>query len=398
MSIAIVNGGSVAYNEPSRSSSLLPGHIRENGEARIVEMIRDYYKYLNSENGPSHELQNLIKNHDIDAMSDKYLTAIQLQIARSVPNSKTLDKRRLFKTIAQYYKTRGSEESIHIFFRIFFNEFISIFYPSSEIFHSSNEKSKSSDRFKIQDGERWQKYSYEIRTLNNPAEWKNAFLKFVHPAGLKLLIAVLVFSFADNTWEGEINQYIENANQLQPDQYWEYVKSDLIKNKNSPKWQPNTRYDVDYLFKVIIETYTGHRTQTYPIDTIDSSHLYASILEVLLDLNIFSYGSSEIFRTQYQSWLKFKDTVRINEGYSDKTVKEASAKYKPINECRFEVLKSNISISDDYNSSAVNTADQQPTQSDWSQSTLSTDDQSYNTILRTHSLAYIPEADEIIFA
>lgn len=371
MSLSLANATSVAYNEPTRSTSLFPGYLRENPETKIIELIRYYYEYLNSKDNPSYELENLIHNHDIDEMSDKYLTAIQLQIAKSVPNSVTLDKRRLFKIIAQYYKTRGSEESIHIFFRIFFNEFVTIFYPSSLLFHTSDDQSESSSRFRLQDGERWQKYSYEIRTTNDPTQWKESFVKFVHPAGLKLLIAVIVFCFSENNWDGPLEDFIENLENISSDEYWNNIRLDAILGKHSPTWQPNTDVKYDYLFKVIIDSAYHYRTQTYSIEGVNEEYLYAAVLKLLLDLRLFAYGSTLSFRNEYQSWLKYNDSLRISDGYSNLTINDASKQYLPMNECRFEVMTPQIDIRSDYVSGYVNTTTaDQVTLTDWTNSSV----------------------------
>lgn len=347
MSISVANASSLAYNEPVRSTSLFPGYVQENPQAKIVELIRHYYEYLNSKDNPSYELENLIRNHDIDEMSDKYLTAIQLQIAKSVPNSVVMDRRRLYKIIAQYYKTRGSEESIHAFFRIFFNEMVTIFYPSSQIFQSSTNQSESSTRFYLQDNDYWQKYSYEIRTTNDASIWKDSFLKFVHPAGLKLLIAVLVISFADNTWEGPISKFIENINAVNADEYWNNIKIEELIGRHSPKWQPNTLYEIDYLFKVIIDSAYGYRTHTYPIRGINENELYACVLRLFLELTLFSYGSSSSFRENYQGWLKYSDTSRISDGYAALTIDSASASYLPVNDARLEAVSTVLKPDDE---------------------------------------------------
>jgi hypothetical protein len=396
MSISVANAASVAYSEPTRSTSLFPQYVQENPEAKIVQLIRHYYEYLNSQDNPSNELENIIRNHDIDEMSDKYLTAIQLQIAKSVPNSVTLDKRRLFKIISQYYKTRGSEESIYIFFRIFFNEFVNIFYPSSEMFYTSNDQSESSSRFRLQDGDRWQKYSYQISTVNDSTDWKDVFIKFIHPAGLKLLIAVVSLCFAENNWEGPISDFIDNpSSNLTPDEYWTNIKLNAILGKHSPKWQPNVDVSIDYLFKVIIELSHSYRTHTYPIPGIDDDNLYASILRVLIDLTLFSNGSTQGFRKQYQSWLKYYDTLKISDGYANLSIDNASAPYNQMNACRFEAMTPKIDISDDYVLGNVGGEDQ-GSATGWSNSSVEELVQS-DIVQRNYNPAYIPEADEIIF-
>lgn len=364
MSIAVANATSSAYNEPSKSETLFPDYIRE-GSYEIVRMIRLYYEYLNSKDNPSYELNNLVLNHDIDEMSDKYLTAIQLQIAKSVPNSVSLDKRRLLKLIAQYYKTRGSEASISSFFRIFYNEIVSVFYPSSYLFNTSGSQSETSSRFRLQDNNYWQKFSYEIRTVNDPELWRNSFTKFVHPAGLKLFVAVLILCFSDNDWDG-----------MSYEEYWNNLDLTKIIGKHSPKWQEginlgspyffydeegnvtDVEYDqteYDYLFKVIIDSVYQYRTETYRIPSVTDSDLFAAALHILIDISTVNYGSSAIFRNNYQSWLKFFDGVRINDGYLDMTIEDAMTNYDPMNACRFEAVSSALGYHPGYLESAIST-------------------------------------------
>ena len=336
MSISIASSTATTSFEPNRSETLFPAYVRESG-FEIVRLIKLYYEYLNSEGMPSHEINHMGSNHDIDEMSDKYLTAIQLQIAKSVPESVSLDKRRLYKIISQYYKTRGSEESVLAFFRIFFNELITLFYPSALMFDTSGDKSKSSSRYVLQDGEYWQRYSYVLRTQNDSSQWRDAFLKFVHPAGLKLFIAVLVIMYSNNTWEGPTENYIINPDELSVEDYWNNINWDALIGHHSPKFQPGTSYALDYLFKVIIDSQTHYRTHTYAVSGVSDSQLYASMLRVMIDILSEIDVNVGQFRESYQTWLKFYDTAQISE-YADRTAGDAHTPYDPVNDCRFEGL------------------------------------------------------------
>jgi hypothetical protein len=122
--------------ESSRVSSLFPGSVQESSKT-LVQFVEKYYDYLNTVGLPSNEIANITSAKDIDIVSNRYLTEIQSLIARNIPNSITLDKVTLYKIILQYYRTRGSEDSIHSFFKIFFNEFVSIFYPRDYLFDLS---------------------------------------------------------------------------------------------------------------------------------------------------------------------------------------------------------------------------------------------------------------------
>jgi hypothetical protein len=115
---------------------LYPSSLRESA-ASIIGFIEQYYNYLNSVGLPSNEIANITRDKDIDIVSNKYLTEIQSLIARNIPNSRAIDKVTLYRIIIQYYRTRGSEDSIHTFFKIFFDEIVDIFYPRNYLFDLS---------------------------------------------------------------------------------------------------------------------------------------------------------------------------------------------------------------------------------------------------------------------
>lgn len=133
---------SVADSRRSRNvetktvSSLFPEAITENASV-LISFIEKYYEYINSSGLPSGELSMITTEKDIDLVSNKYLTQIQSLIARNVPESTILDKTSLYKIILNYYRTRGSEDSVYAFFKLFFNEFITIFYPRDYLFELS---------------------------------------------------------------------------------------------------------------------------------------------------------------------------------------------------------------------------------------------------------------------
>jgi hypothetical protein len=122
--------------ETIKSPGLFPEAIQENASL-FISFIERYYDYMNSVGLPSGELANITSDKDIDRVSNKYLTQIQSLIARNVPESTVLDKVTLYKIILQYYRTRGSEDSIYAFFKLFFNELITVFYPRDYIFELS---------------------------------------------------------------------------------------------------------------------------------------------------------------------------------------------------------------------------------------------------------------------
>lgn len=88
--------------------------------------------------GPTHVIDSVIAEHDLDFISDEFINKFQNEIAKITPKSSALNKKSLYKKILKYYKTRGSEESIKTFFKIFFNTDIQIFYPGEYTLKSSS--------------------------------------------------------------------------------------------------------------------------------------------------------------------------------------------------------------------------------------------------------------------
>jgi hypothetical protein len=117
-------------------AGLYPPSLQESAGS-IINFIELYYDYLNSTGLPSNEIANITRDKDIDIVSNKYLTEIQSLIGRNIPNSRVIDKVTLYRIIIQYYRTRGSEDSIHTFFKIFFDEIVDIFYPREYLFDLS---------------------------------------------------------------------------------------------------------------------------------------------------------------------------------------------------------------------------------------------------------------------
>lgn len=132
---------SVANSKPRNVESisavdLIPSYFHETA-TNLIDLISEYYEFMNSEGLPSAEISSITTLRDIDNVSLKYFSQIQSLIGRSVPTSRVMDKVQLYKIVVKYYNSRGSEDSIHTFFKIFFDEVVKIFYPKEFLFDLS---------------------------------------------------------------------------------------------------------------------------------------------------------------------------------------------------------------------------------------------------------------------
>ena len=146
---------------------------------------------------PSYVLNNIEQAMDIDETTSEYINLMQKELAPIVPSNSKIDKRNLLKLIVNFYLVRGTDDSIKAFFRIFFNEQVDVTYPWDETFRLSegdwdplslsyvNRQSQLSNTIKLQDSDRYQKYSYVVKSSLNISEWDYIFERLVHPAGTK---------------------------------------------------------------------------------------------------------------------------------------------------------------------------------------------------------------------
>ena len=168
--------------------------------------------------GPSYVLNAIEEAMDIDQNSTNYLDLMQKEIAQAIPRSLTTDKRKLYKRIIDFYKVRGSQDSIEIFFRLLFDDNVEVEYPwDNTLRPSAGDWDPAVNQFvsttgmisekknRIHDSNRYQKYSYLVRTGQNVDTWKNVFDRLVHPAGfvffgeILILLNLLRSANGDNT-------------------------------------------------------------------------------------------------------------------------------------------------------------------------------------------------------
>jgi len=82
--------------------------------------------------GPSWVMNKIEEAMDIDRNELNYLELMQKEIAAAVPRDVTVNKRNLYKRIIDFYRLRGSSDSISIFFRLLFDDSVEVEFPFNE--------------------------------------------------------------------------------------------------------------------------------------------------------------------------------------------------------------------------------------------------------------------------
>lgn len=177
-------------------------------EGQIATLVTPVTNWVGP--GPSYVMNTIEEAMDIDRNGLNYLELMQKEIAATVPRAVTVNKRNLYKQIIDFYKLRGSRESIEIFFRLLFNDTAEVEFPydytlipSSGAWDVNSSLPKGgqyldnkgflSDRIKLHDSHRYQKFSYLIKSGINVSDWEYSFDRLVHPSGFIYFSEILIF-------------------------------------------------------------------------------------------------------------------------------------------------------------------------------------------------------------
>ena len=241
------------YNISSYIDELVPDHV-ESSYPDLVNFLKTYALYLERSNESGFYLNSLDIQRDIDYVEENLLTELQNEIGIAVPRDFATNPRTFYKHLIEFYRSRGTPESITSFFRVIYDDEVETYFPFVDILNPSdgnwtdqaaaiqadrtaftptntitisgtptevtgnndagnpialanndvvrtypkglftNNDGFLSDKKFLQDSFYYQKFSYVLRTGSNIADWSNAFTRLIHPAGFKFFgeIAILI--------------------------------------------------------------------------------------------------------------------------------------------------------------------------------------------------------------
>ena len=109
-----------------------PDFYKENGEF-LVDFVKAYYQHNDATND-----RDIPKLKDIDTTLTTFLVYYKKKYLADLPIDTALDVRFIIKHIQDMYKRKGTQQSLELMFRLFFDESIEIFYPSTAILRPSD--------------------------------------------------------------------------------------------------------------------------------------------------------------------------------------------------------------------------------------------------------------------
>lgn len=142
-------------NVAPRLDTQIPEHIRADSPA-FLAFMKAYYEYLGRDNNVLNASRRLTENMDPDETLQKFLIYFTKEFIPTLPKGSLVDKSLLLKHAREFYRTRGSEASYKLLFRIMWNEEIDFYYPGEDILRASDGRyqiTKSIKVSNVQNGE-----------------------------------------------------------------------------------------------------------------------------------------------------------------------------------------------------------------------------------------------------
>lgn len=162
----------------------------------IVIFLQYYYDSLDSDGEFGDIVKDLYHITNISVTELKYLDNLFYELGLNVSKELFNNPREVLRNFAEFFRTKGSEQSLKQFFRMFYNAEAKVTYPKDEIFILNDPESRIGPESlkRIQDGRLYQILSIFIQSPIGYKEYEELYKKFVHPAGFYVGALAEVYS------------------------------------------------------------------------------------------------------------------------------------------------------------------------------------------------------------
>lgn len=114
--------------------SQFPSIYRED-DGLFVSFVESYYEYIDSQ---TNNYRDAYAIRDIDSTYERFLIYFRNKYAADLPLQDDQNFRFILKHIHDLYRRKGTEESLRLFFQMFFDEEIEVVYPGFNILRPSD--------------------------------------------------------------------------------------------------------------------------------------------------------------------------------------------------------------------------------------------------------------------
>lgn len=118
-------------------SSLFPDHVSAN-YPRLIEFAKAFFTYLETENKSSYYQNTLYKQRNVLEQDDIFLSYIKKELGIFTKKSYVADPKLFYDYISTLWKTKGSEQAVKTFFKLFLDDDVTVYYPWESVLIASD--------------------------------------------------------------------------------------------------------------------------------------------------------------------------------------------------------------------------------------------------------------------
>lgn len=113
-----------------------PDFYQEDGPV-FVEFVKKYYEWMESPNNAIYHSRRLLEYGDIDSTVDDFLIYFKSKYLNSIQFNTATNTRQLIKHSLDLYRSKGTTQSIDLFFKEVFGKPAEVYFPADDMFRTS---------------------------------------------------------------------------------------------------------------------------------------------------------------------------------------------------------------------------------------------------------------------
>lgn len=113
-----------------------PSFYQTEGQ-NFIAFVEAYYEWLETTGQVVERSRGLLNMFDVDNSLDEFVSNFKTKYLVNFPLLAETDQRTFVKKASEIYRSKGSERSIALLFRLLFNEDINVYYPSVDVLRPS---------------------------------------------------------------------------------------------------------------------------------------------------------------------------------------------------------------------------------------------------------------------
>jgi len=114
-----------------------PSFYQEDGPA-FVDFIQTYYEWMEDTSQTLDYSKRIMTLRDIDTTIDEFVVHFKEKYLQGLPFNAEFDKRFLVKHIHDLYRSKGTERSIDLLFKMLYRQKPVVYYPGNDVFRASD--------------------------------------------------------------------------------------------------------------------------------------------------------------------------------------------------------------------------------------------------------------------